>query len=154
MEAASQALFQTHGCSESEAFVLAAKLKYPAERLSMQLFASAKHAESFRNHAWMDRIFHQAAVLETSGKMDCDAAELEAMTGHADVRRKMAEEEKMVEEMLASGRKDRTEGFLTCRNAECKSKEIDVEQRQTRSADEPMTLFALCVKCGMRWTMK
>lgn len=41
--------------------------------------------------------------------------------------------------------------FIKCRR--CKSGAIDTEQKQTRSADEPMTIFCLCRKCGARFTM-
>jgi transcription elongation factor S-II len=41
-----------------------------------------------------------------------------------------------------------TDGF-TCRK--CKSKECSYYQLQTRSADEPMTTFVTCIKCGTRW---
>jgi transcription elongation factor S-II len=41
-----------------------------------------------------------------------------------------------------------TDGF-TCRK--CKSKECSYYQLQTRSADEPMTTFVTCLKCGNRW---
>jgi DNA-directed RNA polymerase subunit M/transcription elongation factor TFIIS len=33
----------------------------------------------------------------------------------------------------------------------CGSEEVMTAQRQTRSADEPMTNFNLCVSCGNRW---
>ena len=33
----------------------------------------------------------------------------------------------------------------------CKSKECSYYQLQTRSADEPMTTFVTCIKCGTRW---
>ena len=33
----------------------------------------------------------------------------------------------------------------------CKSKECTYYQLQTRSADEPMTTFVSCIKCGARW---
>jgi len=33
----------------------------------------------------------------------------------------------------------------------CKSKECTYYQMQTRSADEPMTTFVTCIKCGNRW---
>jgi len=41
-----------------------------------------------------------------------------------------------------------TDGFM-CRK--CKSKECTYYQLQTRSADEPMTTFVTCIKCGNRW---
>jgi len=37
---------------------------------------------------------------------------------------------------------------FTCR---CGSKECFAYQLQTRSADEPMTTFVTCTKCGKRW---
>jgi len=33
----------------------------------------------------------------------------------------------------------------------CKSKECSYYQLQTRGADEPMTTFVTCIKCGTRW---
>jgi transcription elongation factor S-II len=33
----------------------------------------------------------------------------------------------------------------------CKSKECTHYQLQTRSADEPMTTYVTCIKCGTRW---
>jgi transcription elongation factor S-II len=41
-----------------------------------------------------------------------------------------------------------TDSF-TCRK--CKSNECTYYQMQTRSADEPMTVFLQCVNCGNRW---
>jgi len=41
--------------------------------------------------------------------------------------------------------------FIQCKK--CKSNSVDTEQKQTRSADEPMTLFCYCRKCELRWTM-
>lgn len=40
--------------------------------------------------------------------------------------------------------------FITC---SCGSDDIDYIQRQTRSADEPMTCFCCCRKCKRRWKM-
>ena len=33
----------------------------------------------------------------------------------------------------------------------CRSRECTYYQMQTRSADEPMTTFVTCIKCGSRW---
>ena len=38
---------------------------------------------------------------------------------------------------------------FTCRK--CKSKKCSYYQLQTRSADEPMTIFINCLECGCRW---
>lgn len=42
-----------------------------------------------------------------------------------------------------------TEGLLQC--GRCKSTNVIWEQRQTRSADEGMTIIAVCVKCSNKW---
>lgn len=44
-----------------------------------------------------------------------------------------------------------TSTFIQCRK--CKSSDVDTEQKQTRSADEPMTLFCFCKACGSRFVM-
>lgn len=41
------------------------------------------------------------------------------------------------------------EGFFTCRR--CKSKRTSYYELQTRSADEPMTVFVSCLNCGAHW---
>jgi transcription elongation factor S-II len=38
---------------------------------------------------------------------------------------------------------------FTCRK--CRSKKCSFYQLQTRSADEPMTIFVTCLDCGIRW---
>tara|TARA_B110000046_G_scaffold59360_1_gene66653 strand:+ start:1284 stop:1991 length:708 start_codon:yes stop_codon:yes gene_type:complete len=40
-------------------------------------------------------------------------------------------------------------GFFTC--AKCKSIKTTYYQLQTRSADEPMTVYVSCLNCGKRW---
>ena len=39
--------------------------------------------------------------------------------------------------------------LFTC--GRCKSTKTTSTQKQTRSADEPMTVFVLCMNCGKRW---
>ena len=57
--------------------------------------------------------------------------------------KKIRDENKYAPKLEAS-----TDNF-TCRK--CKSKECSYYQLQTRSADEPMTTFVTCIKCGNRW---
>lgn len=40
-------------------------------------------------------------------------------------------------------------GLVVCRN--CKSRDVSIEARQTRSADEGMTMFMECNACRARW---
>lgn len=39
--------------------------------------------------------------------------------------------------------------FYTC--GRCKKKKVSYYQMQTRSADEPMTVFYRCIECGNKW---
>ena len=42
-----------------------------------------------------------------------------------------------------------TESILVC--GKCKQRQVDYYEKQTRGADEPMTIFATCLNCGNRW---
>ena len=44
---------------------------------------------------------------------------------------------------------DAPDGVYTCRA--CKSKKTQYTCLQTRSADEPMSIYVSCLKCGKRW---
>ena len=44
---------------------------------------------------------------------------------------------------------ERGDGMFQC--GRCKSKKTEHTQKQTRSADEPMTIFIYCNGCGNRW---
>lgn len=46
-------------------------------------------------------------------------------------------------------RSEETTGLFQC--PKCKSFQVDTEQKQTRSADEPMTIFCHCVACTTRF---
>jgi DNA-directed RNA polymerase subunit M/transcription elongation factor TFIIS len=47
--------------------------------------------------------------------------------------------------------KAENKGVFKC--GRCKSDQTSYTQAQTRSADEPMTTFVTCEKCGNRWKM-
>ena len=44
---------------------------------------------------------------------------------------------------------DITNSVLKC--GKCNKNTVDYYEKQTRGADEPMTLFAHCLSCGNRW---
>jgi len=50
---------------------------------------------------------------------------------------------------LANDRLNDYSGMFPC--PKCKSDKTTYYQLQTRSADEPMTTFHTCIKCGKRW---
>jgi DNA-directed RNA polymerase subunit M/transcription elongation factor TFIIS len=50
---------------------------------------------------------------------------------------------------LLSEKSTTTVGLFSC--PRCKSQDVDTEQKQTRSADEPMTIFCQCTKCNLRF---
>lgn len=50
---------------------------------------------------------------------------------------------------MAVSHKDAPDGAYTCRV--CKSKKTQYTCMQTRSADEPMTVYVSCLQCGRRW---
>jgi len=45
--------------------------------------------------------------------------------------------------------KEMVKGLFSC--PKCKSFDVDTDQKQTRSADEPMTIFCNCNACGKRF---
>lgn len=49
----------------------------------------------------------------------------------------------------SDGAEDAPDGAYTCRR--CKSKKTVYTAVQIRSADEPMTIFVTCLKCGKNW---
>ena len=58
--------------------------------------------------------------------------------------RNLAFAKKVLEEKETS-----TKGIFQCPS--CKSFDVDTEQKQTRSADEPMTIFCHCTQCNRRF---
>jgi hypothetical protein len=63
-----------------------------------------------------------------------------------DHHRQLLHDEAKFEEMEQQQR-----SALTCNR--CHSRSVAVQQQQIRSADEGMTVFCTCRKCGMRWKM-
>jgi transcription elongation factor S-II len=41
--------------------------------------------------------------------------------------------------------------MFTCKNSKCRSKRCTYYELQTRSADEPATIFITCLDCGKNW---
>ena len=67
----------------------------------------------------------------------CDAKELDQKI-HKDMRKEYFKREIQQQD-----------GFFKC--GRCKSMKTTYFQMQTRSADEPMTVFVSCLSCGRNW---
>jgi len=149
----SRTMFEERGVKSTDAFLLASQLKYGSYISS---YVSQKHDSSNSKNAWLDRVLAECAKLEVlSQHENKDAAhhELAELTGHADVLRGIKKEEEKIQDLISIVKSERTKGFLACKS--CKSMDsVQIDQKQTRSSDEPMTLFALCDACGFQWTVK
>lgn len=56
---------------------------------------------------------------------------------------------KRMEIMKANGIDPNAGGEFTC--SKCKSNKTSFYEKQTRSSDEPMTVFITCLNCGKHW---
>jgi DNA-directed RNA polymerase subunit M/transcription elongation factor TFIIS len=143
-------MFEERGLDAQAAYLLASKLKYGAYTPS---YVSQKHDQSKQYTAWLDRVLHECAKLEVTKNPNPTFNELAKATGHQDVLDSIEKEENKIKELIAISKSERSKGFLACRS--CKSMDsVKIDQKQTRSSDEPMTLFALCESCGFQWTVK
>ena len=92
-----------------------------------------KNIEELENQAWLHSARKYPMVIRrlAQGLSLTEAiAELEPI------------ENKQEEEVMV-------EGNLQC--PKCKGRKIHRIEKQTRSADEPMTTFVTCIDCGNRW---
>jgi DNA-directed RNA polymerase subunit M/transcription elongation factor TFIIS len=58
-------------------------------------------------------------------------------------------EQDLARKVLYGKTSNPSKGIFAC--TKCKSFDVDTEQKQTRSADEPMTIFCTCNVCGQRF---
>jgi DNA-directed RNA polymerase subunit M/transcription elongation factor TFIIS len=151
MENISRRMFEQRGVSNINAFLLSAQLKYGTS--TPVTYVSQRHNDSACNLAWLDRVMEKAAHFELTPDLNATFQQLSKLSGHQNTLDAIEQENERVKSLIASTKAERSQGFLTCKK--CKSKDaIKIDQKQTRSADEPMTLFAQCEDCGYQWTVK
>ena len=63
--------------------------------------------------------------------------------------RELADKQLIREQKILEGNKSRATDQFKCRR--CGKQECTFYEMQTRSADEPMTIFITCINCGKRW---
>ena len=63
------------------------------------------------------------------------------------------EEDKRKEEIIKACENEAATKRFVCPNKKCRARKSVYNEVQTRSADEPMTLFITCLVCGRNWKM-
>lgn len=94
---------------------------------------------------------HGVSILKRLWNRELKSFELASATAeilNPDVYKEILEINRE-KEMKKAEFQDAQEGAFTCRK--CGSNRTQYYQLQTRSADEPMTTFVSCTKCGARW---
>jgi DNA-directed RNA polymerase subunit M/transcription elongation factor TFIIS len=89
----------------------------------------------------------KAKLLSGQEIQDNDAHGTEYARWHEKYLDGISSAKKILDERLETN-----DVFIQCKR--CKSNAVDTEQKQTRSADEPMTIFCACRKCGQRWRIE
>lgn len=109
--------------------------------------ALSHYTKTLRRVAWA---LHSSRLLSDDPFVWLDSSDdvLVEGTAHAEWERAFFAQQDLARDVL-SGKGNTTKGIFSC--TRCKSFDVDTEQKQTRSADEPMTIFCTCNVCGKRF---
>lgn len=106
--------------------------------------------------AYVFQIHRLDALLRLPGSEKLDPETLFCTQDHEAVAgssygtwRKQYNEALDAAKKILNERTEESSGLFQC--PKCKSFQVDTEQKQTRSADEPMTIFCHCVACATRF---
>ena len=86
-------------------------------------------------------------IIEDGPWWDENDEDLAAHTGQNEWKNEFLAKQENARAVLKG--EAQTVGLFSCPS--CKSKNVDTDQKQTRSADEPMTVFCCCNSCGKRF---
>jgi transcription elongation factor S-II len=91
-------------------------------------------------------------LLERIGKGEWSLADIPSMNDieiYPENWQTLIERQQIREQKLLEGDKAMATDRFKC--SRCHKKECTYYEMQTRSADEPMTIFITCLNCGKRW---
>ncbi len=118
--------------------------------------AAAQYCAQLRRAAWLlssggaQEMLSKHAAGKPSLLLLLPDDKVVECTAHAHWEREFYAKQERARALLASGRVAApTSGIFAC--PRCASYDVDTEQKQTRSADEPMTIFCTCNSCGKRF---
>jgi transcription elongation factor S-II len=95
-----------------------------------------------KNPRFVERIRSGEMALDQIGRM----TSVEMYPEHW---KTLADRQLLREQKLLEGNKEMATDRFKC--GQCKKRECSYYEMQTRSADEPMTIFITCLNCGKRW---
>jgi DNA-directed RNA polymerase subunit M/transcription elongation factor TFIIS len=121
--------------------------------LDLDSFESHENASN-SHYAQMMRRFAWCLQSKTTLKNPMDLVNANddiflAGTEHEETERKFFKRLDDAREVLLGKGDAPKKGIFSC--PKCKSFDVDTEQKQTRSSDEPMTIFCTCNVCGQRF---
>jgi DNA-directed RNA polymerase subunit M/transcription elongation factor TFIIS len=115
-------------------------------------WASRRFATKYEQYAvyCIRNAREMAALVESGAEKPRNIAACSSQFLHPDVWEPLVSEKTARDQCADSGSRVKANTTaLAC--GRCKSKECYFYELQTRSADEPMTVFVTCLDCGHRW---
>jgi len=110
--------------------------------------AAAHYTEQMRRISWAIQCHKLKSHEEAMNAIKASSDSLVEKTSYAAWESEFLDRRERAREVL-SGREVVKSGIFSC--PKCKSFDVDTDQKQTRSADEPMTIFCTCNSCGSRF---
>lgn len=95
-----------------------------------------------KNMRFLERILSGEIALD-------QVAHMTAIEMYPENWKTLADRQLLREQKLLEGNKGMATDRFKC--GQCKKRECSYYEMQTRSADEPMTIFITCLNCGKRW---
>ena len=112
-------------------------------------------SEDFLGKQPLDAMFFESALGTPHEKVQCFLMRMIGFSARALARgdyrqalKMLAEKENMDKAMVAQAERSISTS-LQC--SKCGQRKVTYTEAQTRSADEPMTLFCTCLNCGKSW---
>lgn len=110
--------------------------------------AASHYTEQMRRISWAIQAHKITSHEEVMKAIRASSDSLVEKTSYATWESAFLDRRERAREVL-SGREVAKTGIFSC--PKCKSFDVDTDQKQTRSADEPMTIFCTCNSCGSRF---
>lgn len=110
--------------------------------ISYSIFSNIHPDSPIKNDRLIGRIIDKEFSL-------CTLPKLSAYELYPEHWKELADKQLVCEQKLLEGDKSRATDQYKCHR--CGKRECTYYELQTRSADEPMTIFIACLNCGKRW---